>query len=166
MIAVHQAIWTNYFQVGEAALASGDFITAEAMFREALMVASVQALEPMHEANSAFALALALLPQRPQRAEAQQLMRRAVRIYATVENLDCQTFVSCVSSLADSYCQADFPERALPLLKQAVKRVSQQTGLAAPHLVPLFKRMALIYSEKRYYRKADQCFQRSLQLLN
>lgn len=166
MIAVHQAIWSNYFQVGEAALASGDFITAETMFREALMVASVQALEPMHEANSAFALALALLPQRPQRAEAQQLMRRAVRIYATVENLDCQTFVSCVSSLADSYCQEDFPERALPLLKQAVKRVSQQTGLAAPHLVPLFKRMALIYSEKRYYRKADQCFQRSLQLLN
>jgi tetratricopeptide (TPR) repeat protein len=164
MIAIHQAIWSNYFQVGEAALASGDSFTAEAMFRESLIIASVQALEPMHEANSAFALALALLPQRPQRAEAQQLMRRAVRIYATVENLDCQTFVSCVSSLADSYCQEDFPERALPLLKQAVKIVSQKTGLAAPYLVPLFKRMALIYSEKKYYSKADECFRRSLQL--
>ena len=164
MIAVHQAIWSNYFQVGEAALASGDSLTAEAMFRESLIVASVQVLEPMHQANSAFALARVLLPQRPQRAEAQQLMRRAVRIYATVENLDCQIFVSCVSSLADSYCQEDFPERALPLLKQAVKIVSQQTGLAAPYLVPLFKRMALIYSEKSYYRKADECFRRSLQL--
>jgi len=164
MIAIHQAIWSNYFQVGEAALASGDSLTAEAMFREALIVASVQALEPMHVANSAFALGLALLPQRSQRAEAQQLMRRAVRIYATVVNLDCQTFVSCVSSLADSYCQEDFPERALPLLKQAVKIVSQQSGLAAPYLVPLFKRMAFIYSEKSYYRKADECFRRSLQL--
>ncbi len=164
MIAIHQAIWSNYFQVGEAALASGDSFTAEAMFRESLMVASVQALEPMHEANSAFALALALLPRRPQRAEAQQLMRKAVRVYATVENLDCQTFVSCVTSLADSYCQEDFPERALPLLKQAVKIVSQKTGLAAPYLVPLFKRMALIYSEKRYHSKADECFRRSLQV--
>ena len=164
MIAIHQAIWSNYFQVGEAALASGDSFTAEVMFRESLIVASVQALEPMHEANTAFALALTLLPQRPQRAEAQQLMRRAVRIYATVENLDCQTFVRCVSSLADSYCREDFPERALPLLKQAVKIVSKQSGLAAPYLVPLFKRMALIYNEKRYYRKADECFRRSLPL--
>ena len=164
MIAMHQAIWSNYFQVGEAALASGDCLTAEVMFREALSVASVQVLEPRYEANSAFALALALLPQRPQRGEAQQLMRRAVRLYTTVENLDCQTFVRCVSSLADSYCQEDFPERALPLLKQAVKIVSQQSGLAAPYLVPLFKRMALIYSEKRYHRKADECFRRSLQL--
>ncbi len=164
MIALHHAIWSNYFQVGEAALASGDCLTAEAMFRESLIVASAQAQEPLREANSAFALALALLPQRPQRAEAQQLLRRAVRIYGTVENLDCQTFVSCVSSLADSYCQEDFPERALPLLKHGVKIVSQQAGLAAPYLVPLFKRMALIYSEKRYYRKADECFRRSLQL--
>jgi hypothetical protein len=91
-------------------------------------------------------------------------MRKAVRIYATVENLDCRTFVSCVSSLSDSYCQEDFPERALPLLKQAVKIVSLQAGLAAPYLVPLLKRMALIYSEKRYYSKADECFRRSLQL--
>ena len=164
MIALHQSIWSNYFQVGEAAWASGNFLIAEAMFRESLVVASVQALEPVHEASSAFALALVLLPQRPQRAAAQQLMRKAVRIYATVENLDCRTFVSCVSSLADSYCQEDFPERALPLLKQAVKIVSQKTGLAAPYLVPLFKRMALIYSEKKYYSKADECFRRSLQL--
>ncbi len=164
MIAIHKAIWSNYFHVGEAALASGDTFTAEAMLRESLLVASVHALEPLYEADSAFALARVLLPQRSQRAEAQQLLRRAVRIYATVDHLDCQAFVCCVSSLADSYWQEDFPERALPLLKQAVKIVSLQAGLAAPYLVPLFKRMALIYSEKRYFRKADECFQRSLQL--
>lgn len=161
MIAIAQAIWSNYFQVGEAALVGGDVATAETMFREALVFASLQkAMEPVHEADSALGLALSLLRQHSQRAEAQQLLRKAIRIYSTVKNLDCQVFVSCVSSLADSYCQEDFPERALPLLKQAVRVVSMRAGLSAPYLVPLFKRMALIYAEKKYYRKADQCFQR------
>lgn len=159
---IANAVWSNYFQVGKTALSTGDSATAETMFREALAVASTQALEPLHEANSAFGLALALLPQPGQRGEAQQLLRKAIRLYSTVSNLDCAVFVSCVSSLADSYCQESFPERALPLLKQAVKIVSQRAGLSAPHLVPLFKRMALIYSEKRYYRKAELCFQRAV----
>ncbi|CAN5323266.1 hypothetical protein BH11CYA1_BH11CYA1_15440 [soil metagenome] len=97
------------------------------------------------------------------KSEAQQLMRKAIRLYSTVQNLDCSVFVSCVSRLADSYCEESFPERAIPLLKQAVKVVSQAEGLAAPNLVPLFKRMALIYSERKYFGKAEACFMRAVQ---
>lgn len=160
---IADAVWSNYFQVGKAALNTGDSAIAEAMFREALIVSSTQDLEPVHEADSALGLALSLLRQRSQRAEAQQLLRKAIRIYTTVNDLDCEVYVSCVTSLADSYCCESFPERALPLLKQAVKVVSRRAGLAAPHLVPLFKRMALIYSEKNYCRKADAYFLRAVQ---
>ncbi len=141
----------------------GDSATAETMFREALTYVSTQAMEPVHEADCALGLALSLLRQRAQRAEAQQLLRKAIRIYTTVNDLDCEVYVSCVTSLADSYCCESFPERALPLLKQAVKVVSIRAGLAAPHLVPLFKRMALIYSEKNYRGKAEFCFLRAVQ---
>lgn len=160
---IADAVWSNYFQVGKAALNTGDSAIAEAMFREALIVSSTQDLEPVHEADSALGLALSLLRQRSQRAEAQQLLRKAIRIYTTVNDLDCEVYVSCVTSLADSYCCESFPERALPLLKHAVKVVSRRAGLAAPHLVPLFKRMALIYSEKNYRGKAEAYFLRAVQ---
>jgi tetratricopeptide (TPR) repeat protein len=163
MIAIAQAIWSNYFQVGEAALVVGDSATAETMFREALMCASTQALEPVQEADSALGLALSLLRQRAQRAEAQQLLRKAIRIYTTVSDLNCEVYVISVTSLADSYCCECLPERALPLLKQAVKVVAIRAGLAAPQMVPLFKRMALIYSEKNYCEKAEAFFLRAVQ---
>ena len=173
---IAKSIWSNYFQTGKTALSAGDLATAEAMFSEALEYASTHSLEAIFVANSAFGLALALLQldsnlqcdqfanlKSSRKSEAQQLMRKAIRLYGTVKNLDCSVFVGCVSRLADSYYQESFPERALPLLKQAVKVVTQTEGLAAPNLVPLFKRMALIYSEKNYHERAETCFLRAVQ---
>ena len=173
---IAKSIWSNYFQTGKTALTAGDLVTAETMFREALEYASAHGLEPILVANSAFGLALALMQldsslqasqyanlKSSRRSEAQHLMRKAIRLYGTVKNLDCSVFVGCVSRLADSYYQESFPERAIPLLKQAVKVVTQTEGLAAPNLVQLFKRMALIYSEKNYHGKAEACFKRAVQ---
>jgi len=165
--AIASSLWTNYFHVGQSAFRYGDHVLAECMFREALAQASRTASSAMQQADSAHALALTLLTaaaseRAARRAEALQLLRRAVRIYATLSNLDCHNFVAAVSILADSYCEEQFPERALPLLKEAIKVVVARSGLAAPDLIPLFPRMALIYSEKKYFARADKFLHLSL----
>ncbi len=159
-MAIALSIWWNYFAVAQSALGAGNLTLAETMFREALQVAAVSGIASIHQADSAYGLALTLLPSR--KAEGQQLLRRAVRLYNdNIAVLNVDVFVGAVSALADSYCLEQFPERALPLLKEAVKVVAAREGLAAPQLVPLFKRMALIYSEKKYFAKAEKFFRRS-----
>lgn len=161
-MAIALSIWWNYFAVAQSALSVGNFTLAETMFREALQVAAVSGIPSIHQADSAYGLALTLLPS-GSTAEGQQLLRRAVRLYNdNLAVLNVDVFVGAVSSLADSYCLEQFPERALPLLKEAVKVVAAREGLAAPQLVPLFRRMALIYSEKKYFAKAEKFFRRSL----
>jgi len=176
-IALNLSIWWNYFAVGQSAISVGDLQLAEKMFREALEFASASGIKLVHQADSAYGLALALLPGGAnERAEGQQLLRKAVRLYSThnqkqnqdlnqtnAAKLNTVVFVGAVTALADSYCQERFPERALPLLKEAVKIVAARDGLSAPQLVPLFKRMALIYSEKKYFAKAEKFYRRSCQ---
>lgn len=98
------------------------------------------------------------------RAQAEQYLRKAIRFYTISTPVDSRSFVVAVLSLADSYYHSRFPERALPLLKRSVKTITAQDGLSAPHLVPLFKRMAAIYNENRYFAKAEKFVKQAISM--
>jgi tetratricopeptide (TPR) repeat protein len=159
---VKEAIWNNYFEVARAAQQCGDFHTAATMFQEAINLAQGpypgDGLSLHLQALSFHGLALALLEggASEQCALAEHYLRKAIRLYPLEARVDTRSFVAAVLCLADIYYHSRFPERALPLLKKAVKIVTAQDGLHAPQLVQLFKRMAIIYSDNRYFAKAEK----------
>lgn len=156
---IDETIWRNYFEVGQTAYRSDCWPVAERMHRAALAEA-LRGVSADRQALSSYSLALVLLRQ-GRVAEAQKLLRKSVRLYSRLDSLNL-TVVSSV--LADTYWHEGAAEKAIPLLKFAMRLVLRRDGAASPHLLPVLKRMVLIYTEKKIYPQSDKYFRRLLEI--
>jgi hypothetical protein len=72
--------------------------------------------------------------------------------------------VAAACALADSYWAQRAAEKAEPLLKLSLRRVMVKEGNLSPNLVPVLKRLVLIYTEKRFFARSDKYMRRLLEI--
>lgn len=154
-------VWKNYFQVAAVALQTGSLQIARTMFQAAAEYCQGKRDSGAKLAASNHGLALVLLSE-GETAEAQALMRKAIRLYAAANNIDSRLVAEAASRLADSYIDEKLVCKALPVLKAAARNIARKDGCMALPLVPLFKRIAAIYCESGYSDKGELFFRRAL----
>jgi tetratricopeptide (TPR) repeat protein len=163
MQALSLTIWSNYFDVASAALKSGHLYTAETMFAAALSEAENFDLCSLQQAASLHGLACAYLKS-GRKSASEVLLRKAFRIICETESVNIKDLGNLACLLADCYLDEDEAAKAMPVLKVAAGQIERRAGADEPALVPLFKRIALIYSGSNRQSKSEAYFARAMKI--
>jgi hypothetical protein len=155
-------IWSNYFEVGETAASSGHLELAERMHRAAHGEA-MKGVSLPSQIMSSYSLGVVLL-RMGQGAEGEKCLRKAVSLTCRHSEINCAYLVAAACALADSYWAQRAAEKAVPLLKLSLRRVMVKEGNLSPNLVPVLKRLVLIYTEKRFFARSDKYMRRLLEI--
>jgi tetratricopeptide (TPR) repeat protein len=163
MQTLGHTIWSNYFEVASTALKSGQLQTAQTMFGAALEEAEKYDLCPMQQAASLHGLACAYL-KGGDKGSSELLLRKAFRIICQADYVNANDLSNIACLLADSYLEEGEAAKAMPVLKVAAGQISRRAGEDAPALIPLLKRIALIYLRGNRQSKADVYFSLALKI--
>ncbi|MBS1994395.1 MAG: hypothetical protein JSS86_14585 [Cyanobacteria bacterium SZAS LIN-2] len=147
-------IWSNYVEVASAALSQGQWRTARTMFAAALNEAENVNFCVRRQIASLHGLAYAEM-HCGGREDSGLHLRKAFRLICQghLDDVDSLGRIACM--LADFYLEKKQPARALPVLKTACSKIRLLRGWQSPALIPVHRRMALIYAEAGRNDKAD-----------
>jgi tetratricopeptide (TPR) repeat protein len=159
---IQEAIWTQYYELGNSALTAKQWDVAEKMFAAAAEEARRMFINPRLLADSWFGLAQTH-HSRNQFELATFFYKKAITFYLEEPRYRLK-LAACWDNLAELHLLNSELSKALPLYKKSIALYEKALGVDNPVLAPRLIRLGYIYAKLKSCDKALDCYQRAKSL--